>query len=91
MCGFTFSSYYSLALYYFSFGLGFSYDTRPFCSVKSAVPHHFTPTFLKSNSTSSIHLLLVLSFILLLLVCLRGTYLLFFHGPFLQNRQAISI
>ena len=44
-----------------------------------SVPHLSTPLFLKSNSTSSIHLLLGLPYFLLLLVYLTVTSLLSFH------------
>ena len=38
----------------FMIGLGFPHHRRPFCSVQSNHLHISTPTFLKSNSTSSI-------------------------------------
>ena len=41
MRGFTSSQYYSLALQYFSFGPGFPYDTRPFCSAHSVCSSSF--------------------------------------------------
>jgi hypothetical protein len=55
-------SFPSLLLQPFKFGLGFPHHRCPLCSVQSSCSPFFTPTFLKSNSTSSIHLNLGLPF-----------------------------
>jgi hypothetical protein len=58
---------------------------------KALALHYFTPTSLKSNSTSSIHLNLGLLLFFLLLFCLPLTSLLSSHHLFLQHAQAIEI
>jgi len=51
-----FSSSSSLALQPFKFGTCFRHDRCPFCSAQVFLLHLFTPIFLRSYSTSSIHI-----------------------------------
>jgi hypothetical protein len=55
----------SLTLHFFKFVLGFPHDICPFCSAQSSCSPSFTPIYLRSDSASSIHLILGLPFFLL--------------------------
>jgi hypothetical protein len=82
------SSYSFSALYPFKFDLGFPHDRRPFYSVPSFVLYLFTSIFLKSDSTSSLHLNLRLPFPPSLPT---SNFFLSFHHPFLQYAHTIAI
>jgi hypothetical protein len=81
----------SLALQPFNFCLGFPHDRCPFYSLQTSPSPFLTPIFLKSNSPSSIHLILGLPFYLFLPPSLPSSNsLLPLHHPFLLQVQPLQ-